>query len=288
MSETIKFNKIIEIPQEIHISDRKVYVENKENVVAEAKKQGLVIYNLPQIINAMKNNQVKKAIRAFWVDADSTEHQGTYKKDKIYAVGHSLGAWSNLNFLKENWSNRTDYGFIPMKQADFNSLMRQDNMIHLEDIKKGFVPNPDEPYGVFFKPGSDSVNISPSGQLDYDSFMKDDVVSARIGNEELKAVLGKILFKDEKISTVGNYHRVTDFNDLGARGLLLDDVSNGIISYDYVDFIGRFVWGSTGGAEALKNRNLERIIMKTDAPEISINETTYLKHGNLYLPLLSK
>jgi len=44
----------------------------------------------------------------------------------------------------------------------------------------------------------------------------------------------------------------------------------------------------TGGADASKNRNLEGKIMKTDAPEISINDTTYLKQGKLYLPMLSK
>lgn len=207
------------------VTDAKRYIGARKEADELAAKYSLMVADMPMAIQAMDQYpEVRMAIRSKWkwIDTISCEYHGVRQGNCSYEVWHSVGSLSSASGLENAFFGIRDYyGLMPIsenewvdvKNGNYNgqSIAR----VHLNDVKKGDVPAAGIPYTVFVRLNKDACEISNSGELDYNAFMRDDRVLMVAGSPENRESLAKMLFgsiKDggEGRSSVGSYHRITE------------------------------------------------------------------------------
>ena len=249
------------------ITDKTGYVAARKEAQALAKKHNLQVADLPLVISAMASNQdLRSAIRPSWIDTISGEYHGKRKDFRSYEVWHSVGTLATADGLEKSFPNMGDYAFMPISAKEWTAVSKGSfdgktvARLHLSDIKKGNVPSAGTPYSVFVNLDKDKSTINPAGQLNYETFMKDDRVLMITGSMPNREALAKMLFGKESEggenrSSIGSYHRINEVAfDEEARGRLVYlDGGGGGLGGDYgIYYGGRFVGVSAGGAQTQK------------------------------------
>ncbi|MFH1290253.1 MAG: hypothetical protein ABIH92_02475 [Nanoarchaeota archaeon] len=239
------------------VTDFMRYVDARREVEKLVGEHGLQVADMPLAIQAMTSNpDIRGAIRPNYFDALTGEYHGQRDNNRSYEVWHSAGSLATADGLAQAFRNLEKYGFMKLDEdgkewlaVGTGSYQNRDvARVNLEDLRKGNVPNPGTPYTVFTLLDEDKPNINPSGQLDYDHFMKDDRVLMLTGSPDNQAILAKMLFGakqdgGEGRDTIGSYHRINDVSfDSPARGRLvyLYFSLSGLHGNDNFNLIGRF------------------------------------------------
>jgi hypothetical protein len=243
MSETINYELPVEgtVPVTIMITSQGAYFTARAEADKIAKKNGLVIATMPQLIAELQHLVPRNAIRQSWADVDSPEYNGRVDFNNVYAVGHRFGPFSTTTGLKQGAKNIKEYGFMLFSAKKWTALVNDKNMFPLGEIKGNKTFSCDAPYGIIAN--VKDMIFYDRGQLKAEQFMKSDRVLMVAGSEDSREKIANTLFNVEKRSTVGDYHRLkeVDFSTPNGRPVCLGDI-NGFVGHYYSIFDnGRFV-----------------------------------------------
>ncbi|MBI2656848.1 hypothetical protein HYX03_03855 [Candidatus Woesearchaeota archaeon] len=175
----------------------KKYLEALSQAEDLIKEHGGFVPNVPQLISELRNAGVMDFIKKaeYHINTSSAEYFGNYNGDRTYVVGHSLGPLTNLRILRQRFINYDGYNFS-ITPPEFEALMKEPQMMHIDDIKKG-AGTINLAYGIFAKPDKDKLTIC-DGLIDYEDFMRDDLILMRAGGEEQRNFLAKLVFDTYK------------------------------------------------------------------------------------------
>ncbi|MCK4670497.1 MAG: hypothetical protein KAT43_04800 [Nanoarchaeota archaeon] len=216
------------------------YIPARKKIEELAQEYYLRVADLPMTIHAINNNcEIREALRRKWLDTITGEYHGLRDGDRSYEIWHSVGSLSTLNGLEQAFSIAEGYGFMKIGNNEWDAIgkgtfnRRVVPRVHLEDVKKGNVPNIGTPYTVFVRLDKDSPIIydtSPDhdyDQIGYTRFMRDDRILMLAGSPDNREALAKLLFGARKDGgdgwdSVYSYHRINevDFHSI-ARGRLV-------------------------------------------------------------------
>ncbi|HLC46467.1 MAG TPA: hypothetical protein VJI75_01875 [Candidatus Nanoarchaeia archaeon] len=280
-------------PVLVAITDRIGYVDARFQAEQLVKEHGLTLADMPLLIQSMNNQpKIRKAVRPVWVDTLTGEYHGQREGDRSYEAWHSVGSLATAEGLKRAFSKIGEYGFMPIPGAEWIAVGegkfdgKNVVRVHFEDVKKGNVPIPGTPYCISVRLDKDNPTIHLRGQLDYDSFMRDDRVLMIAGSPDCREALAKILFGkkengDEGWTSVGSYHRINDVDfSKKPKGCLAYLSGNyyGLNGYSNANYDGRFVGVGAGGAVGEKitpsiitQPTLEQTLAILNDPDLSKN-----------------
>ena len=260
------------------VTDQIGYVEARNQAEKLSQEHGLTVADMPMVIQAMTAHpEVREAIRSTWIDTITGEYHGQRDGDRSYETWHSAGSLATAKGLEKLFSKAGDYAFMQISDDEWVAVGKGSYngqtvaRVHLDDAKKGNVPSAGTPYTIFARLDKDSPKINGRGQLDYDTFMQDDRVLMITGSPESREALAKMLFGKkedggEGWSNIGSYHRINEIGfDAKAKGRLAflgNDIS-GLVGYDGISNLGRFVVGGAGGAVAREKSAPQSIVQPT-------------------------
>jgi hypothetical protein len=295
-------------PVEAAISDEQNYLKARAQIGGLASKYNLRVADMPMAIKAMDNNlDVRNAIQPRWIDVITGEYHGTREGNRSYETWHSVGSLATLKGLKKGRTKVETYGFMPIEENEWEAVgngnyLEQDVIrVHLDDLRKGNnIPKAGTPYTIFVHLDKDTYTIGASGQLDETSFMTDDRVLMIAGSPENRDSLAKMHFghkskRGECYTECGSHHKIKEVSFESSRGRLvyLNNYISGFDGYGYIGNGGRFLGVSDGvvtanaeGVTQKKVTNLDTII--GESLSFSVGGIEYLKHGDIYLPQVSK
>jgi hypothetical protein len=290
MANIIKYDKKIVVPTFVAITDVSAftfvairgvsgYIETRTEADALAKEHNGVIADMPRLIVELSNAEVRKAIRERWADVNSAEYQGQTKDGRIYAVGHSLGPLSTTKGIVQRIPKIQEYGFLPTTPAEWKSFMQNPEMVHIDDIKKGFSTN--KPYGIFARLDKDNLTINDSARLGREAFMTDDRVLMITGSLEGRENIANILYEEGKRNTVESHHRIKEYKfDNSGRPVCLSFIFNCFFGHDGVDGnSGHFVVVAPEAQSARGNNSYSDFLEAKIKKDFDARETIILNDG---------
>ncbi len=221
------------------ISDRIAYINSRREIEGISGEHGLKVVDIPAAISMITAHPcVREAIIPDWIDTITGEYHGRRNGDRYYEVWHSAGSLSTAKGLAGSFPRSAENAFMSITEAEWSSAQKGFSngrivvRVHLNDIRKDDVPEPSVPYTVYVNLDKDELNIGRSGQLSYDSFMRDDRVLMLAGSSKNRELLAGLFFRKKEdgglgCGSVGSYHRI--------RVIPFEERAKGRLTYLYMN-----------------------------------------------------
>ncbi|MFA6073113.1 MAG: hypothetical protein WC758_03300 [Candidatus Woesearchaeota archaeon] len=298
IENTITYDQLIKKTESISniIIFDKDYLAARDEADTLAKKNGLVIATMPQLISNLQHDVPRQAIRQKAVTVNSAEYNFNVCGEKYYFVGHGVGPLSSTEGLRKNVQNMNLYGFIHLNYEEaYRGIYEKrykanDGVFSLNEIKrdKSFVCN--TPYGILTR--FNQMGDFESDLLDSDQFMKSDRVLMYAGSEINREIMANVFFNIEKRKKVVNFNRLNEskisisnsrfegrpgYLASGDGGLCGIEDGIGIIA-------GRFVMVDPKAPIVNENNNLAGKLIIEPGESFTVGDFKYEMHNGIYLP----
>ncbi len=250
MLHRIKMAQIIRSKPKVlaAVTREKAYLKAREDADMLAERHGLVVADMPLLIQAFRNPDVRREIRKKRIDTITGEYLGMRDGVVFYEVWHSFGALAFTSKLEgalncvSQWDGSTHIFSEEWKDAERGFYLcggQNVARVHLDDLRKGNgAPSPGTPYIVFSRPGVDRTFkfMRMTGALDYDYFMRDDLVLMIAGSLENMDGLARMLFTSEASGGEG-LRSVTV--STGVSGMHTDQSSGRLVCSGRLVYLGK-------------------------------------------------
>lgn len=249
------------------------YLDARQEIEQISQKKNLRVVDMPTAIHLMTNYpEIREVIEPFSLNTLTSECYGKRKENNVYEVWHGVGSLTTQEGLNkllvslrpstlEDQINKLldkpmkKCGLMEIDRKEWNDVgnktyLGQDIVrVHLNNLRKGDVPEIGTPYIIFVNLDKNKYNIKKKGDLTYDDFMTDDSILMITGSSENRKSLGEMLFGKDKNKSRGmdyiyNNNRIDRvIIDKKAKGSLisLQGMNRGFNGEIDEDYSGRFL-----------------------------------------------
>ena len=155
------------------------------------KFKGLNLVNVPTLIQLMKTDATLADLTDTYIDTVSGQYQTKIKQDKVYLISHRNHPLTSSNILANGFKSLNTYEFrpfLPIKEKEMHTIIK--DACPIDRLRKG---REISDRTIIINLDKDNPTIHQEKTIEYDSWMKDDLVLAMCGSEENRTWLGEYL-----------------------------------------------------------------------------------------------